>query len=60
MTTVFAAVGEHREDPDRLLLLGDDGRYYALALPDGPTTPVEPGEEWVVDEAPPALDDVAG
>ena len=51
VTTVFAVVGEHRDDPDRLLLLGDDGRYYGHRLPDGPTTPVdEPDGRWVVDE----------
>ena len=51
MTTIFAVVGEHRDDPNRLLLLGDDGRHYAHRLPDGPTTPVEPDAQWVVDAA---------
>ena len=51
VTTVFAVVGEHRDDPDRLLLRGDDGRYYGHRLPDGPTTPVEPDERWALDEA---------
>ena len=51
MTTVFAVVGEHRDDPNRLLLLGDDGRHYGHRLPDGPTTPVEPDGRWVVDAA---------
>ena len=49
MTNVFAVVGEHRDDPDRLLLLGDDGRYYAARSPDSQPTPVEPTEEWTVD-----------
>ncbi len=30
MTNVYAVVGEHRADPERLLLLGDDGRFYCF------------------------------
>lgn len=58
MTTVFAAIGEHRDDPDRLLLLGADGHHYAYPLPDGPASPVEPGDEWLVDEAAPGPDEI--
>lgn len=50
MTNVFAVVGEHRAEPDRLLLLGDDGRYYAFAA-DGRPAEVEPGDAWSLDEA---------
>ena len=60
VTTVFAVVGEHRDDPTRLLLLGADGRHYAHALPDGPTIPVEPDERWAVDAAPPPVEEIAG
>ena len=49
MSTVFAVVGQHREDPDRLLLLGEDGQHYDLRLPDGPTVPIEPDEFWTMD-----------
>ncbi|MDQ3045394.1 MAG: hypothetical protein M3R06_09655 [Chloroflexota bacterium] len=50
MTNVFAVVGEHRQQPGRLLLLGDDGRYYACA-PSSPMQPVEinPSDDWTVD-----------
>ena len=58
VTTVFAVVGEHRDDPDRLLLLGDDGHYYGHHLPDGPTALVEPDERWTLDEAALSWDDV--
>jgi hypothetical protein len=55
MTSVFAVVGQHREDPERLLLLGADGQHYALALPDGDPDPVQPDEDWELDPpAPPA------
>ena len=47
MINTFSLVGEHRDDPDRLLLLGDDGRFYGYALPDGPFVPTDPdAEDW--------------
>lgn len=53
-TNVFAVVGEHRQEPTRLLLLGDDGHYYAYQTPQGQTVEVEPSDEWDLD--PDALD----
>ena len=60
MISVFAVVGEHHDDPNRLLLLGADGRHYAHDLPDGPTTPVEPDGAWNLDEVQLALEEVGG
>ena len=58
MPTTFDLIGEHRDDPDRLLLLGEDGRYYAMRLPDGATVPTEPeAGEWAVEPPPPAAED---
>ena len=56
MTTVFAVVGEHHEDRDRLLLLGDDGQHYDLRLPDGAPSPIrdEPDTSWTIDDYPAA------
>jgi hypothetical protein len=51
--TEFLVVGEHREDPTRLLLLGADGHYYAYALDGGATTHVEVDEEWSVESPDP-------
>lgn len=51
-TAVFEVVGCHRDDPHRLLLLGDDRRYYQQALPDGSPIPVDPGDDWLVDRRP--------
>jgi hypothetical protein len=45
---VFAVVGEHRADPDRLLLLGDDGRHYAYT-DDGVPAAVDLTADWLVD-----------
>jgi hypothetical protein len=58
MTTIFAVVGERRDDPLELLLLGDDGQHYAYPLPDGPMIPVEPDAGWVVDRAVPPVDEL--
>ena len=49
MATIFSVIGHHHEDPDRLLLLGDDGTHYQYDLPHDSTTPVEPDDEWDVD-----------
>lgn len=49
MTLVFAVVGEHRDDPDRLLVLGDDGHHYDYRVPTGQTVPTVPDEAWDVD-----------
>jgi hypothetical protein len=57
MTAVFAVVGERRDDPLELLLLGADGQHYAYPVPDGPMTPVEPNEEWQLDQARPVVED---
>lgn len=59
-TTVFAVVGEHRDDPDHLLVLGADGQHYDLHLPDGATLPVDPDEEWRLDPSPLEMDEIGG
>jgi hypothetical protein len=51
MPTVFAVVGEHRDDPDHLLVLGEDGAYYDYAVPTGQTIPAEPDPSWMTDPA---------
>ena len=49
-TTVFSVVGEHRREPDRLLLLGDDGRYYAFTAKLAQPTTVKATDEWRIDQ----------
>ena len=46
---VLAVVGESRDDPDCLLLRGEDGRHYQYQLTDGTTMPVVPDEAWLID-----------
>ena len=48
-TTIFSVIGEHRAEPDRLLLLGDDGRFYALTTATAQPTAVQPTDEWAID-----------
>ena len=54
--TVFAVVGQHRHDPERLLLRGDDGRYYAYAGAGQPTA-IEPAADWAIDPVPGGIRD---
>ena len=53
MTNVFEVVGEHREEPNRLLLRGEDGLYYAFATSDSQPVVVEQSNElerdWALD-----------
>ena len=57
MPTIFAVVGQHERDPDRLLLLGDDGNHYQLdPARDAPVPASDDG--WDVDPDPPAPDKV--
>jgi hypothetical protein len=60
VTNVFAAIGQHRDDPDRFLLLGSDGLHYAQALPDGEPEQVELDESWQVDGEVPDPEEIAG
>jgi hypothetical protein len=48
---VLAVVGEHRADPDRLLLLGDDGTYYTYCDDRDDPVAVELTADWIVDMA---------
>ncbi len=49
MTTVFSVVGFHHDDPDQLLLLGDDGVHYQYDVVNDATNPIEPDEVWEID-----------
>ena len=48
----LAVVGENKEDPEQLLLMGPDGQYYAYSLPAGEPEPVEPDDHWEVEPTP--------
>ncbi len=49
----LAVVGENKDDPEQLLLLGSDGNYYVYSLPDDSTQPVVPDDHWSVEPASP-------
>lgn len=46
LPTELLVVGEDRDDPRNLLLLGDDGQFYAWSLLDDDTEVVEPDQRW--------------
>ena len=48
----LAVVGEHKDDPEALLLLGEDGAYYAYSAATDALQPVDPDEQWDVQAAP--------
>lgn len=60
MTNVFAVVGEHRDDPDHLLVLGDDGSYYDYAVTTGQAALVEPDQTWTTDFSVPEIEATLG
>lgn len=45
-STELAVIGEKREDPTQLLLLGEDGVYYVYSLDEGVPRPIEPDAGW--------------
>lgn len=57
VTNVFAVVGEHKRDRGRLLLKGDDGRFYAYGKGQGEMMPVRPGKDWSLDSEANKLED---
>ena len=59
MTNIFAVVGEHRVDPDRLLVVGQDGNTYDYNVPADQLLPTEPSDEdWQVDTTETELEDL--
>ncbi len=50
VTNVYAVVGEHRQEPERLLLIGDDGRFYAYASSESEPVETDPDEDWRLDD----------
>ena len=49
MNNLYDVVGEHHSRPDRLLVIGEDGAYYAWELETDQTLPVELSSEWRID-----------
>jgi hypothetical protein len=50
----FRVIGELTENPHHLLLVGDDGQYYAYDLVSGEILPLQPDDSWSVDVTHPA------
>ena len=45
----FQVIGELKDDPNHLLLLGDDRHWYDFDIASGSITPIEPSDAWAVD-----------
>ncbi|HEV2067787.1 MAG TPA: hypothetical protein VGR08_13215 [Thermomicrobiales bacterium] len=45
----LTVVGENKDDPSQLLMMGTDGNYYAYSLPDEAWRVVEPDDRWVIE-----------
>lgn len=60
MTNVFAVIGENRDDPDRLLVIGGDGQHYEYQVIDGTTSPIELDDRWMIDPGSPLIEEMMG
>ena len=49
VVNLYAVIGEHGTDPDRLLVIGEDGQHYAWELSTDQTVPVEVDDGWKID-----------
>jgi hypothetical protein len=45
----FQVIGELKDNPHNLLLMGDDGQYYAYDLVSGEILPLQADDSWAVD-----------
>ena len=45
-----AVIGERNDDPNQLLLLGDNGAYYAYSIQTDTVAQIEPDETWEVED----------
>ena len=48
-TVEFQVIGELRDDPHHLLLLGSDGHYYGYDIISGEINELQPDDSWAVD-----------
>jgi hypothetical protein len=47
----FQVIGELKDNPHSLLLMGDDGQCYAYDIIEGEITPLDPDDSWAMDLA---------
>ena len=45
----YEVIGEHLTDPTHLLVMANDGQFYALSLLSGQIEPIKISDEWVLD-----------
>ena len=59
MTNQFSIIGQHRDNPNQLLLIGDDGQRYSTDISMSEPVPVDSEDEYVVDASIDTFDDVS-
>lgn len=57
MNNEYNVIGEHKDDDEHLLVVGDDGQPYDYHLSRETVEPVEIDENWEVDDAMEGSDD---
>ena len=50
MTNEYNVIGEHKENEEHLLVVGDDGQHYDYSLTSERVEPVQVDDRWNVDE----------
>lgn len=59
MTNEYNVIGEHKENEEHLLVVGDDGRHYDYSLANERIEPVQQvDDQWTIDEPHEGEDDI--
>lgn len=45
----FQVIGERKDDPGHLLLMGDDGQWYDFDIAQGEIALIDPDDSWAMD-----------
>jgi hypothetical protein len=59
MANLFSIIGQHKDDPDRFLLIAEDGQHYSTDVSISEPLPVQPGDDYLIDEYVIDFDDVS-
>ena len=60
MANEYNVIGEHKDNDEHLLVMGDDGQPYDYCLTRETVEPVEIDESWAIDDPHSSNDDLAG
>lgn len=60
MAHEYNVIGEHKDDDEHLLVMGDDSQPYDYCLTRETIEPVEIDERWEIDEPQGGAEDLSG